>query len=122
MDEDPKSEMECMLSVVDPKGNGQNKYRYIVATLDEELVCWPAASFFPWVIAHILEQRDRLRSVVPTPLMYVRRSVVVSLVYVDMVDWMSFGLTSLCRSLSLWRMRRQKSELVKSLRSKSCYP
>jgi U3 small nucleolar RNA-associated protein 23 len=41
MDEDPKSERECMLSVVDPKGNGQNKFRYIVATLDEDLVCGP---------------------------------------------------------------------------------
>ncbi|KAK0656093.1 Fcf1-domain-containing protein [Cercophora newfieldiana] len=58
MDEDAKSERECMLSVVDPKGNGQNKFRYIVATQDEEL-------------------RNRLRSVVPTPLMYVRRSVVI---------------------------------------------
>ncbi|KAK4449451.1 rRNA-processing protein utp23 [Podospora aff. communis PSN243] len=58
MDEDAKSERECMLSVVDPRGNGQNKFRYIVATLDEDL-------------------RKRLRSVVPTPLMYVRRSVVI---------------------------------------------
>lgn len=58
MDEDAKPESECVMSVVDPKGNGQNKWRYIVATLDEEL-------------------RRRLRSVVPTPLMYVRRSVVI---------------------------------------------
>lgn len=39
MDEDALSERECMLSVVDPKGNGQNKFRYVVITQDEELVC-----------------------------------------------------------------------------------
>ncbi|KAK0733908.1 Fcf1-domain-containing protein [Lasiosphaeria miniovina] len=58
MDEDALPEQECVMSVVDPKGNGQNKFRYIVATLDEEL-------------------RARLRSVAPTPLMYVRRSVLI---------------------------------------------
>ncbi|KAK1757640.1 rRNA-processing protein utp23 [Echria macrotheca] len=58
MDEAALSEHECVMSVVDPKGNNQNKFRYIVATQDEEL-------------------RERLRSVVPTPLMYVRRSVVI---------------------------------------------
>lgn len=39
MDEDPKSEFECMMSVVDPKSNGENKFRYIVVTQDEVLVC-----------------------------------------------------------------------------------
>ncbi|KAK3394595.1 Fcf1-domain-containing protein [Podospora didyma] len=58
MDEAAKPEAECMMSVVDPKGNGQNKFRYIVATQDEEL-------------------RGKLRSVVPTPLMYIRRSVMI---------------------------------------------
>ncbi|KAK0628453.1 Fcf1-domain-containing protein [Bombardia bombarda] len=58
MDQDPLSEFECMMSVVDPKGKGENKFRYIVATQDEEL-------------------RERLRSVVPTPLMYIRRSVLI---------------------------------------------
>ncbi|KAK4235674.1 rRNA-processing protein utp23 [Achaetomium macrosporum] len=58
MDEDPLTERECMLSVVDPKGKGENKFRYVVVTQDE------------WL-------RDRLRSVVPTPLMYVRRSVMI---------------------------------------------
>ncbi|KAK4144691.1 Fcf1-domain-containing protein [Dichotomopilus funicola] len=58
MVEDPLTERECMLSVVDPKGKGDNKFRYVVVTQDE------------WL-------RDRLRSVVPTPLMYVRRSVMV---------------------------------------------
>ncbi|KXX79598.1 rRNA-processing protein utp23 [Madurella mycetomatis] len=58
MDEDPLTERECMLSVVDPKGKGENKFRYVVATQDE------------WL-------RERLRSVVPTPLMYVKRSVLI---------------------------------------------
>ncbi|KAL2142615.1 hypothetical protein VTI28DRAFT_1006 [Corynascus sepedonium] len=58
MDQDPLTERECMLSVVDPKGKGENKFRYVVVTQDE------------WL-------RDRLRSVVPTPLMYVRRSVMI---------------------------------------------
>ncbi|GAB1311262.1 rRNA-processing protein utp23 [Madurella fahalii] len=58
MDEDPLTERECMLSVVDPKGKGENKFRYVVATQDE------------WL-------RERLRLVVPTPLMYVKRSVLI---------------------------------------------
>ncbi|KAH6636677.1 Fcf1-domain-containing protein [Chaetomium tenue] len=58
MDQDALPERECMLSVVDPKGKGENKFRYVVVTQDELL-------------------RDRLRSVVPTPLMYVRRSVMI---------------------------------------------
>lgn len=58
MDQDPLTERECMLSVVDPKGKGENKFRYVVATNDE------------WL-------RHRLRSVVPTPLMYCRRSVMI---------------------------------------------
>jgi U3 small nucleolar RNA-associated protein 23 len=47
MDEDPLSERECMLSVVDPKGNGQNKFRYIVATQDDDLVCEDSTLFRP---------------------------------------------------------------------------
>lgn len=39
MDEDPLTERECMLSVVDPKGKGENKFRYVVVTQDDELVC-----------------------------------------------------------------------------------
>jgi len=38
MDQDPLTEQECMMSVVDPKGKGENKFRYVVATQDEELV------------------------------------------------------------------------------------
>lgn len=40
MDQDPLTERECMLSVVDPKGKGQNKFRYVVATNDEWLVSY----------------------------------------------------------------------------------
>ncbi|KAK4227654.1 rRNA-processing protein utp23 [Podospora fimiseda] len=58
MDEDAHPERECMLSVIDPKKKGENKFRYIVATQDEHL-------------------REMLRSVVPTPLMYVKRSVLI---------------------------------------------
>ena len=39
MDEDALNEPDCLLSVVDPKGNGQNKFRYVVLTQDEALVC-----------------------------------------------------------------------------------
>lgn len=50
MDEDAKSENECMLSVVDPKGNGQNKFRYMVATQDEELVCCNSPVWLSWLL------------------------------------------------------------------------
>lgn len=36
-DEDPKSELECLKAVVDSKGNGTNKHRYVVATQDQAL-------------------------------------------------------------------------------------
>ncbi|KAK0730648.1 Fcf1-domain-containing protein [Lasiosphaeris hirsuta] len=58
MDEDPLPEHECVMSVVDPKQNGQNKFRYLVATQDVSL-------------------REKLRSVIPTPLMYVKRGVLI---------------------------------------------
>ncbi|KAL1836870.1 hypothetical protein VTJ49DRAFT_4550 [Mycothermus thermophilus] len=58
MDQDALPERECVMSCVDPKGKGENKFRYVVVTQDEYL-------------------RDKLRSVVPTPLMYVRRSVMI---------------------------------------------
>lgn len=40
MDEDPLTERECMMSVVDPKGKGENKFRYVVVTQDELLVTY----------------------------------------------------------------------------------
>jgi U3 small nucleolar RNA-associated protein 23 len=79
MDEDPLTEKECMLSVVDPKGKGENKFRYVVVTQDDELVCSGLSLPRIWAFeADSGLQRARLRSVVPTPLMYVRRSVMVS--------------------------------------------
>ncbi len=77
MDEDPLAERECMLSVVDPKGKGENKFRYVVVTQDEDLVCFFSALLLCDLRLTCRLQRDRLRSVVPTPLMYVKRSVVV---------------------------------------------
>lgn len=56
--EEPLSEEECIMSVVDPKGSGGNKNRYVVATQDEGL-------------------RRRLRGTVGVPLVYVRRSVMI---------------------------------------------
>ncbi|CZT17724.1 related to rRNA-processing protein utp23 [Ramularia collo-cygni] len=56
--EEPLSEEECIMSVVDPKGSGGNRNRYVVATQDEGL-------------------RRRLRGVVGVPLVYVRRSVMI---------------------------------------------
>ena len=78
MDEDPLAERECMISVVDPKGKKENKFRYVVVTQDEDLVCFslPAVLLCELRLTCRL-QRDSLRSVVPTPLMYVKRSVVV---------------------------------------------
>ncbi|KAK0737633.1 Fcf1-domain-containing protein [Apiosordaria backusii] len=58
MDEDPLTERECVMAVVDPKRRNENKFRYVVATQDDML-------------------REKLRSVVPTPLMYVKRSVLI---------------------------------------------
>lgn len=46
MDADPLAERDCMLSVVDPKGKGENKFRYVVVTQDEELVCPHALTEF----------------------------------------------------------------------------
>ena len=46
MDADPLPERECMLSVVDPKGKGENKFRYVVVTQDELLVCLSPFRFY----------------------------------------------------------------------------
>lgn len=48
MDQDALPERECMLSVVDPKGKGENKFRYIVVTQDEDLVRLFFLFFFSW--------------------------------------------------------------------------
>ncbi len=46
MDEDPLTEHDCMVSVVDPKGKGENKFRYVVVTQDEELVSVSACAVY----------------------------------------------------------------------------
>ncbi|TKA21768.1 hypothetical protein B0A50_08693 [Salinomyces thailandicus] len=56
--EKPLGAMECVMSMVDPKGSGGNKHRYVVATQDEGL-------------------RRALRGVVGVPVVYVKRSVMV---------------------------------------------
>jgi U3 small nucleolar RNA-associated protein 23 len=55
---EPLSEKECLSSVVDPKGNKQNKNRYVVASQD-------------------LELRRNMRSVLGVPLVYINRSVII---------------------------------------------
>ena len=56
--EEPLSALECLLSVVDPKGSGSNKNRYIVATQEQEV-------------------RQRMRQIAGVPLVYINRSVMI---------------------------------------------
>ncbi|OTB05576.1 hypothetical protein M426DRAFT_10617 [Hypoxylon sp. CI-4A] len=55
---DPLSALECIHSVVDPKENGVNKHRYVCAINDEAV-------------------RASLRRVAGTPLVFIRRSVMI---------------------------------------------
>ncbi|KAI0125541.1 Fcf1-domain-containing protein [Xylariales sp. AK1849] len=55
---EPLSTLECLTSVVDPKGNGVNKHRYCVASNDQET-------------------RAALRLVNGVPLVYISRSVMI---------------------------------------------
>lgn len=56
--ETPLSELECIQSVLDPKGSGTNKHRYVVATQEREV-------------------RAAMREVAGVPLVYINRSVMV---------------------------------------------
>ena len=56
--EKPLSALECLLSVVDPKGTGTNKNRYVVASQEREV-------------------REKMRDIVGVPLVYMRRSVMI---------------------------------------------
>lgn len=56
--ETPLSELECIRSVLDPKGSGTNKHRYVVATQEREV-------------------RAAMREVAGVPLVYINRSVMV---------------------------------------------
>jgi len=55
---EPLSTEECLLSVVDPKESGQNKHRYVVASQGQDV-------------------RRMLRGVRGTPLIYIKRSVMI---------------------------------------------
>ncbi|KAI1335000.1 Fcf1-domain-containing protein [Xylariaceae sp. FL0016] len=55
---EPLDELECLKSVVDPKDNGVNKHKYCCALNDEEA-------------------RGALRMVPGTPLLYIKRSVLI---------------------------------------------
>ena len=56
--DEPLSELECITSVLDPKGSGTNKHRYVVATQEREV-------------------RAAMRAVAGVPLVYINRSVMV---------------------------------------------
>lgn len=56
--DEPLSALECIESVVDPKGTGNNKHRYVVAVQDDEV-------------------RRKMRKVVGVPLVYIARSVMI---------------------------------------------
>ncbi|KAF2217404.1 hypothetical protein CERZMDRAFT_31213 [Cercospora zeae-maydis SCOH1-5] len=55
---EPLSALECISSVVDPKGSGVNKHRYVVASQDDQV-------------------RRKMRAVVGVPLVYIKRSVMI---------------------------------------------
>lgn len=56
--EEPLSTLECLSSVVDPKGSGSNKHRYVVASNEKEV-------------------RAKMRSIPGVPLIYISKSVVL---------------------------------------------
>lgn len=56
--DEPLSALECVRSVVDPKGSGTNRHRYVVASNEGEV-------------------RQAMRAVAGVPLIYVNRSVMI---------------------------------------------
>lgn len=56
--EEPLSALECIESVVDPKGSGTNRHRYVVASNE-------------------LEVRQAMREIAGVPLIYMNRSVMI---------------------------------------------
>ncbi|KAF2421031.1 hypothetical protein EJ08DRAFT_690315 [Tothia fuscella] len=56
--DDPLSTLDCLTSVIDPKGNSTNKHRYVVATQDGRL-------------------RAKMRQIPGVPLVYINRSVMI---------------------------------------------
>ncbi|KAM3420356.1 hypothetical protein BST61_g3637 [Cercospora zeina] len=55
---EPLSALECISGVVDPKGSGFNKHRYVVASQDDQV-------------------RRKMRAIVGVPLVYIKRSVMI---------------------------------------------
>ena len=56
--EEPLSTVECLESVVDPRGSGRNKHRYVIASQDQEV-------------------RKKMRTIAGVPLVYINRSVMI---------------------------------------------
>jgi len=56
--EEPLSALECLSNVVDPKGGGTNKHKYVVASQEQEV-------------------RVKMRGIVGVPLVYLKRSVMI---------------------------------------------
>ncbi|KAI9669325.1 MAG: hypothetical protein M1831_000361 [Alyxoria varia] len=56
--EKPLSTLECLSSIVDPKGSRTNKHRYVVASQDDDV-------------------RSSMRSIPGVPLIYLKRSVMI---------------------------------------------
>ncbi|KAK3709257.1 hypothetical protein LTR37_010995 [Vermiconidia calcicola] len=56
--DEPLSTLECLVSIVDPKGSGRNRHNYVVASQDQEV-------------------RARMRAVAGVPLVYMKRSVMI---------------------------------------------
>ena len=56
--EEPLSALDCLESVVDPKGSGTNRHRYVVVSQDPEV-------------------RKRMRTIAGVPLVYINRSVMI---------------------------------------------
>lgn len=56
--EEPLSTLDCLSSVVDPKGSGSNKHRYVVASNEKEV-------------------RTKMRRIPGVPLIYISKSVVL---------------------------------------------
>ena len=56
--EQPLSALECLMDVVDPKGSGTNRHRYVVASQEQEV-------------------RRAMREIAGVPLVYIARSVMI---------------------------------------------
>lgn len=55
---EPLSAVDCIASVVDPKGSGRNKHRYVIASTDPDV-------------------REKVEGILGTPLVFVNKSVMI---------------------------------------------